>query len=573
VHTHPHFLREFALKHLRSCILVTLVTLLATAESLAAQPNAGTDPLAAIDRNRNAIIADIVRGFDGDRNVLAQRLAGLRADRLLSASLASTRESLESILNEADKSRTAATRRAGAKLLGSANSELVYTPITPCRLIDTRGSGAPIQGGPFAADERRAYSPNGACGLPMSGVATMLISFTTLNLTPNSGGYLAIVGPGAAVLTTVDVFNIGTSWSGSNTAVATGGAAQFDIFVSTANSEVVVDVLGYFSPALIDNITLVDSTASTGNILKGADRFIHNAGTNNTFVGVNSGNFTMTGDSNAALGSNALTNNATGSSNTAEGVNALESNSTGDRNTATGFAALQNNFSGTGNTAIGVLALRGNANGSYNVAIGNEALTSSSTGDGNIAIGAGAGFNQINGNNNVFIGHPGVLAENNTIRIGLPANYTRAFIAGVRGSTTDMADAIPVYIDSNGQLGTASSSRRFKNDIADMDASSSALMKLRPVTFHYKTDRSASARTQYGLIAEEVDQVYPGLVAHSADGQVETVMYQFLPSMLLNEYQKQQRVIEAQMERIDALEKVVGKLVRERPSPVNIVRQ
>ncbi len=112
-----------------------------------------------------------------------------------------------------------------------------------------------------------------------------------------------------------------------------------------------------------------------------------------------------------------------------------------------------------------------------------------------------------------------------------------------------------MYVNSSGQLGTLTSSRRFKDDIADMDAASRALMKLRPVKFHYKTDQNPSGRSlQYGLIAEEVMEVYPGLVAHSADGQVETVMYQFLPSMLLNEYQKQQRTMEAQAIHIATLE-------------------
>ena len=102
-----------------------------------------------------------------------------------------------------------------------------------------------------------------------------------------------------------------------------------------------------------------------------------------------------------------------------------------------------------------------------------------------------------------------------------------------------------MLIDTAGQLGTISSSRRVKDDIADMGACSSGLMTLRPVTFHYKSDKSPSGRTlQYGLIAEEVAEVYPGLVAHSADGQIETVMYQFLPPMLLNEVQKQQRTID-----------------------------
>ena len=110
-------------------------------------------------------------------------------------------------------------------------------------------------------------------------------------------------------------------------------------------------------------------------------------------------------------------------------------------------------------------------------------------------------------------------------------------------------------IDSAGQLGTANSSRRFKDDIADMAESSSELMKLRPVTFHYKTDQNPAGRTlQYGLIAEEVAEVDPRLVARSADGQIETVLYQFLPPMLLNEYQKQQRTIQAQAARIAELE-------------------
>ena len=86
-------------------------------------------------------------------------------------------------------------------------------------------------------------------------------------------------------------------------------------------------------------------------------------------------------------------------------------------------------------------------------------------------------------------------------------------------------------------------------------------MPLRPVTFHYKTDQNASGCTlQYGLIAEEVAQVYPGLIAHSADGQVETVMYQFLPSMLLNEYQKQQLRIEAQAAEMNHQRQVIAQL-------------
>jgi hypothetical protein len=140
---------------------------------------------------------------------------------------------------------------------------------------------------------------------------------------------------------------------------------------------------------------------------------------------------------------------------------------------------------------------------------------------------------------------------------GLPGltNRTSFFAAGIRGVTTGNNDAIPVVIDSNGQLGTVSSSRRFKEDINDMDTVSSGLMRLRPVTFRYrKPFADGSKPIQYGLIAEEVADVYPDLVAHSADGQIETVKYQVLDSMLLNELQKEHKQVQEQAETIRVLE-------------------
>ncbi len=196
-------------------------------------------------------------------------------------------------------------------------------------------------------------------------------------------------------------------------------------------------------------------------------------------------------------------------------------------------------------TASGSGALSSNTTGSFNTASGFTALPSNTTGNNNIAIGFNAGANLTTGDNNIAIGSTGVAAESSTIRIG--DVQTRAFIAGIRGVTTGIANAIPVVVDTAGQLGTVSSSRRFKDDIADMGKASETLMKLRPVTFHYKSDENPGGRTlQYGLIAEEVAEVAPGLAAHSANGKIDTVYYQFLAPMLLNEYQKQQRTIEAQ---------------------------
>ncbi len=259
------------------------------------------------------------------------------------------------------------------------------------------------------------------------------------------------------------------------------------------------------------NIVLQDSTAVTGNLLKGTLPFLHNFGVTNTFIGVNAGNFSLTGNNLTALGVNALANNTTGFSNTASGAGALRANTTGFSNAAFGTGALQNNTSGVAN----------------------------------IAIGLSAGSRLTTGNNNIIIGNLGLSSDTTTTRIGAAQN--RAFIAGIRGVTTGAADAIPVVIDSSGQLGTISSSQRVKDHIADMGEASSVLRQLRPVTFYYKADQNPKGRSlQYGLVAEEVAKLAPGLVAHAANGDIETVFYQHLVPMLLNEYQKQQRLVETQ---------------------------
>ena len=153
--------------------------------------------------------------------------------------------------------------------------------------------------------------------------------------------------------------------------------------------------------------------------------------------------------------------------------------------------------------------------------------------------------------------------ESNTIRIGWQGNgdeqQNTAYIAGIYGSTS--SSGIPVYINSNGQLGTMTSSLRFKEQVRDMGDSTNALMKLRPVTFLYKPEYDKGERTlQYGLIAEEVAKVYPELVAYDNDGQPYSVRYQYITTMLLNEVQKQYRRAEAEAEEITAQQQKIDGL-------------
>jgi len=388
-----------------------------------------------------------------------------------------------------------------------------------------------------------------------------------------------------------------TTFSAGTTAKASEVNGNFSAVSAAVNDNASRIMSLETSPNITGNITLVDpSTATAGSILKGTAPFIHNFGTNNTFVGVNAGNFTMTGVGNAACGINALSSNTTGIQNTASGAFALNANTDGSQNTATGNSALVSNTTGIQNTASGAFALHDNTTGNNNTASGVNALLSNTTGiqntasgvnallsnttglsntavgqgalknntsgSGNIAIGLQGGFNLTTGGNNIDIGNLGIAGEANTIRIG--GTQTATFVAGIRGITTGSATAIPVLIDTNGQLGTVSSSRRFKDDLADMGEASSTLMKLRPVTFHYKNDKNPKGRTlQYGLVAEDVARVAPGLVAHSADGKIETVYYQFLAPMLLNEYQKQQRTLQAQAQELKKQTAEIAELKRE----------
>jgi hypothetical protein len=183
-------------------------------------------------------------------------------------------------------------------------------------------------------------------------------------------------------------------------------------------------------------------------------------------------------------------------------------------------------------------------------------MDASLTGSNNIAVGDGAAGNLTGAeSNNIHIGNPGVSGDGGVIRIGTAGTQNTFFAAGIFGVSSAIGGAIPVLVDSNGQLVTVSSSRRFKEDIQDMGDASSGLMKLRPVTFRYKRPLAdGSQPVQYGLIAEEVAEVYPDMVARSADGQVEAVKYQLLDPMLLNEVQRQHAEILELQQRLSKME-------------------
>ena len=268
-----------------------------------------------------------------------------------------------------------------------------------------------------------------------------------------------------------------------------------------------------------------------GNTAEGQNAlFSLTSGGFNTAIGLFSLRALTNGKFNTGVGAGTLLlNNADG--NTAIGAGALLNNISGPTNTATGAFALFNNTIGDGNTAIGANALLSNTTTNGNTAIGSFALINS-TGAGNTAIGYGAGSNVSTANGVICIGHNG---QNVT---------ATTWIENVYGATTQSGTTAQVIVSDDGQLGTIASSERFKKDIATMDKASEAILSLRPVTFHYKTD--AKGIPQFGLIAEEVAKMNPALVLPDKDGKPYSVRYDAVNAMLLNEFLKEHRKVQEQ---------------------------
>ena len=293
--------------------------------------------------------------------------------------------------------------------------------------------------------------------------------------------------------------------------------------------------------ALASNVNGNDNTANGYNAL-----FANTSGTYNTANGYQALNKNTEGHDNVATGARALFANTSGVYNTAEGAGALAANTTGWDNTAHGYHVLGANQAGQNNTAMGAFALARSKSGSDNTAFGFDALFNTSTGSNNIALGDSAGIDLTTGSNNITIGHRGFAGEANTIRIGTQNVQTATYVAGIYG--TPVPGGITVRVNSDGLLGTAVSSERFKDHINPMEKASESVFSLKPVTFRYKKEFDPVGIPQFGLVAEEVAKVNPDLVVRDKGGKPYTVRYDAVDAMLLNEFLKEH----AKLERLEA---------------------
>jgi hypothetical protein len=276
----------------------------------------------------------------------------------------------------------------------------------------------------------------------------------------------------------------------------------------------------------------------------------------NTAEGQNALFGLTTGGYNTAVGYLSLRSDATGSFNTGVGAGALLVN-TGDLNTAIGAAALLLNAASS-NTAVGSRALLNDTTGGSNTVVGDNAMSSNSTGSGNVAVGAGA-LDGSTGDSNVgvgqFSGHA-VSTASNVICIGsqvFGANVDNSCYIGNIWAQPGGSQA--VFVGADGKLGAQVSSRRFKEEIKQMNEASQSLFALTPVSFRYTKEIDPTGKAQFGLVAEDVAKVNPDLVIFDKTGKPYTVRYDQVNAMLLNEFLKEHKTVQQQGQTIARLEK------------------
>jgi hypothetical protein len=481
--------------------------------------------------------------------------------------------------------------------IGSASAldNLLFVPLTPCRVVNTTLAGGIMQVGVprtfvFGAATTNYGAQGGAtggCGVPgistASGDKFNLARAVAINVTVSgataNGHFRA--WPANLALPTASVINYGAvNGSLASTSLANAivlpmctteavgtpcstGDITFQAFVS--NAHLIVDVVGYLTagssaPAAPNNVAsgrkaLDSATTGDQNVAIGRDALTDNqTGSGNVAIGDGALANHVDQDGSIAIGRNALFDDVDGSGNVAIGDLALENNTFGVGNVAVGKQTLQQNVGGTNSVAIGAFAANSLV-GNSNTVVGNGALAQLPMGDFNIAIGADAGFNVTGFSNGaIWIGHPGVVGDSNRIRIGTVQAST--FIAGIRGIAVTGGQT--VLIDANGQLGSVSSSLRGKQDITPVGEASAAVYALRPVAFRYKEQVSrGDDELQYGLIAEEVAETFPELATYDAAGRPDGVRYHLLVPLLLNELQRVKGELAPVQRQLDALESLV----------------
>ena len=335
------------------------------------------------------------------------------------------------------------------------------------------------------------------------------------------------------------------------------------------------DTSGQYNTA-VGSFALANNTTGNFNMAIGTEALRDNNANFNLAIGFRTLFQNTSGKHLTGIGAAAMRNNTTAGFNTAIGADALRENTTSEDNVAVGDSALAVYNGLTAgidgfNTALGSIALTALTQGFQNTAVGRRALESLTDGSNNTVVGWRGGDNLTTGSGNTFVGFQAGANEgpavDSVICIGTRGDTqaagqttsSRCYIGHIVGVPTGGPfPSVPVIIDQDGQLGTVVSSREFKKDIKPMDQASEAILKLKPVTFHYKNrDVKNDLTPEFGLVAEDVEQVNRDLVVYGKDGKLWTVRYDAVNAMLLNEFLKEHKKVEEQQASITDLKSTV----------------
>jgi hypothetical protein len=303
----------------------------------------------------------------------------------------------------------------------------------------------------------------------------------------------------------------------------------------------------------------------SGSTAVGAQALKENTtGEHNTALGFQSLQLNQTGKENTASGNEALKSNTTGNWNTATGNLALHLSRRASANTATGNRALYRTLSGSRNTATGASALERNTRGSFNTAMGTEALRNNINGSRNTAVGFAAGSRNT-GSRNVFLGFQAgndatyrnqsntlVIANGPTLNDELISGSFSEHVVDINGQLNVQGELTTVSMNIDGMLNAQSvamnSDARLKKDIQPLTHALDSILQLQGKTYRWKEDHH---KQDIGLIAQEVEQVFPELVTEDANG-FKAIAYSRLTAVLIEAIKEQQGQMTTQQDQMIA---------------------
>jgi hypothetical protein len=300
----------------------------------------------------------------------------------------------------------------------------------------------------FVAGSANQYVTDNGTAIPVDGILNVLGDGNYL--TTSATGNTITIEPGAELLTQIDG-DTGSATPENGVIYILGG----DNINTTGDDASTLFI------ALSTSITQPNTnlTGSEGMYSLGGNRFMHNFGTNNTFLGTAAGNLSISGENSVGIGTNALLSLTSGNYNTAIGTQSQANATTGTENTSLGALSLASCTTGGENVAIGSAALQSLSSGSQNVVVGANAGLVLFDGSENTLIGDQAGSNYTtNESSNILIGNAGTMGESNVLRIGAEfsagSGIDSAYVAGIYGRAVGNTNSA-VIIDSTGKLGTS----------------------------------------------------------------------------------------------------------------------